>query len=277
LNGICKGGLAFGWVALLLFPASCSPEIPSWDFEILDWPGRDGPPVSLDGPLRVEFNLPLLGPIRQGSVRILGPGGRQVSGLEFQVSGRFLSLIPRLPRNQDLKDGSLLPGAVYRIELAGIPRLAALRSGGGAALAGTRSLPFQVAASTDPELFSGAGTRPGPLRLRLASGGATPLLPGPDGNWRIPLSGPVDPRTLAFTALLEIPGKRRPQEVGLALERNQLDGSLLLLTEGPKKGWAILELPVGLQGTQGGNLIQAERRIRLRFSSSGTGSGLLPQ
>ncbi len=269
--------MTFVLVALLLSPASCSPGTPAGDLRILNWPGQDGTPISLDGPLRVEFNLPLLGPVRQGSVRILGPEGRKVAGLEIQVSSRFLSLVPRLPRNQDLKDGSLLPGAVYRIELAGIPRLAALRSGEGAALAGTRYLSFQVADSTDPELFSGAGTLPGPLRLRLAGGGASPLLPGLDGNWRIPLSSPVDPRTLSFSARLRDSGGSRPQEIGLALERNQFDGSLLLLTEGPKKGWAILELPVGLQGTQGGNLIEAERRIRLRSSSSGTGSGFLPQ
>ena len=244
---------------------------------ILEWPGRDETTVALDGPFRFEFNHPLVGPIWQGGVSVIGPGGKPVEGLNARATGRFLSLTPSLPLEQGLNDASFVPGMVYRIELAGIPKLAALRSTGGIALHGAHSFSFKTADLHDPLLFSGTGVVPGPIRLQLPNGLEKPIASDPDGKWRIPLSGPLDPRTLSDPARLQLPDREDPLLVYLTLEQNDFNGSVLLVDRGPEGGWAILELPSTLRGTHGIGLVEGERRVRLRWSTGGRKGLLTPQ
>ncbi|HEX9794121.1 MAG TPA: hypothetical protein VGC54_09090 [Planctomycetota bacterium] len=248
----------------VLTPLACERATPYASLRIVEGPGSDGRALALDQPLRVEFDRPLPAAMRAGAFAILDAAGAPREAASHEVAGRYLMIHPRLPRRPDLSDGTLRPGAHYRLILRGVPHLVAVRSPEGAALIGDRVLEFETLPRDDPAaLVGGVPSRDG-LRLLLPGGGIPPLaVVGGDGMVELPLSGPLDPRTLLAPARLLQPGGGAV-EAPLELAVNSAAGSLLRVHVPQWGPGAVLELPEGLEGPGGVRLSAAMRRIRLR-------------
>ena len=236
---------------------------------VVDWPGREGLPVVLDQPLRLEFDRELASNLRAGAVVLQRADGSRTERLAMEVNGRFLTLRPRLPLVADLSDGSLQPGARYRLLVRGAPHLAAVSGKGPSILVGDRALPFETVARDDPDALAGSGRTDAFLRLQLPDPelGLTPQATVPeDGLLELPLNLPVDPRTLVEPALLLRLPFTEEQPLTVRLRRNDRRGAALLLDVGRWEGWAVLELPRGLEGIGGIPLLESHRKLRLQAS-----------
>lgn len=250
---------------LLFLVAACSPGPPA-ALRLLREPGRDGRPVALDQVLILEFDGPLNAPLRPGAVALL-PEGDRPRPVAWEVSGRQLRLYPELPRRPDLSDGTLKPGRRHRLLLRGVPHLAAITSLDGRALVGDRLVEFRTLAADAPEALGGNGGQPPALAvpgLAMAEGGLPVLEAGADGRIRIPLSGPVDPRSLVDApAWLLLPGGRR-EPVALEVLENRRQAAVLgARLPGPAVP-GVLVLPEDLRGPGGVPLDPASRELRVR-------------
>lgn len=183
--------------------------------------------------------------VQGGSARLLDLVGRPVAG-EFEVSGRRLLFRPRLPCRSDLGDGGLRPGAEYRLELDGFPRLSALRSRDGWPLAESLVLPVSCVSSGDPQgLFRGMSLAPAePLSVeRFRLGPLDPLV--------LRSAQALDPRSLepeSFALFALGPAGERPERIPLRLElldNRQAGARLALLPVAAGEGAARRALPLG--------------------------------
>ncbi|RMH02030.1 MAG: hypothetical protein D6702_09665 [Planctomycetota bacterium] len=247
---------------LSLLPA-CSGASEPGSLRLLDWPGRDGRPVALDAPLRLEFDRPLASGLRRGAWSLSAEDGREAR-VRAEVAGRFLVLHPALPCRPDLEDAGLAPGRAWRLELVGLPRLAAVGAADGSILERTVRLVFRTAAADDPAALAGSAAGPEELRLLSLGAAGRNLEVRADGTVVLDLSGPVDPRTLAPAELTPPAGSGPSRQVPLELIENRRDGSRLRLRVGLWSGWRRLELPDRLEGIGGRPLRPADRRLGLR-------------
>ena len=161
-----------GLLALLAVAGCLPPDEPPGVLRLEDFHqgGADG--VFLNEPLTFHFS----GDVDRtsataASVRILGPGDEPVAG-ELEVDGDQIRFHPTLPRQGDLLDGGLRPGATYRVSLLGFPHPDGLRSRRGEPLARTATFSFvTVARGTAPEhrVFVAPLSQEVPL-LRLVEG-----------------------------------------------------------------------------------------------------------
>jgi hypothetical protein len=83
------------------------------------------------------------------AARIIDDSGLPAEG-KWEVRGKEVHFLPRLPRHADGSDAGLSPGRPYRVEFAGFPAVSALRSTGGLLLAQAFSRSFNTV-STDVE------------------------------------------------------------------------------------------------------------------------------
>lgn len=231
--------------------------------EVVRWSGSGGTPVSLDVPLRVEFDQRLAQQPRLLSVSVMDSKGNARSGWTLETTGRFLEIHPRLPRLKSLADGTFPAGERLTLRLRGLPHLAAIQSETGATLAQDTILELTTSMVKDPAALAGVPGGEAFLRLRVQSGGLRPQIPvRRDGTIQLPTQQPVDPRTLVHPAMLERPGAE-PLEVELKLLENSFDGAVLGLEVGPQTDWTVLHLPAQLEGLGGLPLLEADRLVRL--------------
>lgn len=233
---------------------------------VLRAPGQDGRPVVLDEILVVEFDHRLNAPLRPGAV-VLAPEGERPVPVSCEVSGRQILIRSVLPRRPDLGDGTLKPGRRHLLVLRGVPHLAAITAVDGRALVGDRVFAFTTLPASAEDALAGTGARDQTLAVvaPAVADGSLPLLEvGPEGRLRIPLSGPVDPRSLVGApAFLLLPGGSR-QEVPLEVLENRRRGCILGARLPEARGARLLLLPAALRGPGGVRLDPASRRLRLR-------------
>ena len=111
--------------------------------------GDASAPVLLNDALTVYFSAALQGlSITEDSVTLLDDQGYQVPG-RLETGDNWISFVPHPPLSPGLEDGSFLPGAHYRLQLAGQPRPDSIRSSDGRWLEAAVTLDVYVAERDD--------------------------------------------------------------------------------------------------------------------------------
>lgn len=168
-------------------------------FRCVARPAVAAPLARVNQPLHFEFSAPVEpASIDAGGLRVVrADDGGAVRG-RWRCDGTTVTFEPAAPRASDLADVALVPGSRIRIEAIGLPRLVALRSREGAALAEGFVLELAAAPATADfahrpatELFFDPCPGPPALRSEPARLAA--------GHLRLQFSEPLDPRTVATT------------------------------------------------------------------------------
>lgn len=234
---------------------------------MLDWSGRDGRAVALDQDLLIRFDRELRVPVRPSAVRVEDERGRACGPFALEAQGSLLRLRPRLPRAADLSDGSLPPGAVLRVRLAGVPSLQALAGAEGALLRGGREFTLTTLGAAEPSALAGFPSASGVVHLmdldesgvlRLAGRGA----PAPT----VRFASGLDPRTLAATPLLRADGEGASGAgipISARLVENLPEEGLVELDFGDWHGRGVLEWPAAWQALGGRPIAESHRRVRV--------------
>ncbi|MCC6783208.1 MAG: hypothetical protein IT457_10230 [Planctomycetes bacterium] len=107
--------------------------------------GEERPTLALNQSITAYFDAPI-DPlsVTAESFRVADSAGRAVRG-SLDIGARSVRFRPIPPAGAQLDDGSLLPGGIYRVELAGMPASFALRSRSGRPLDHSLSFSFRVA------------------------------------------------------------------------------------------------------------------------------------
>ncbi len=153
--------------------------------------------VRLNEPLRLDFSAPVdPASVAAGAVRAVRDGDGVALAGRWRCEGATLTFVPAAPTRADLADAAWAPASVIRVEVVGLPRLVALRSGSGEGLAEGFTLRRPVAgrpadwhAAPAAELF--CDPRPGPPELVTRTARLVA------GRIELRFSEPLDPRTLA--------------------------------------------------------------------------------
>ncbi|MEM1453194.1 MAG: Ig-like domain-containing protein [Planctomycetota bacterium] len=190
-------------VALALATSCSDPGAARSELRLLD--ARPEPETSLllNDDIRLTFDAP----IDQTTVtlesvrleRVGATGASRVASGRWEVEGRSLRFVPDGVRSPDLADGGYVPGATYRLTIAGFPFLGAVRSLDGASLERSVSLTYPVVRATTGQAVLRDASPETTSRLRLlpSATGAENTRPI---QWTEPLrlacDEPLDPRTI---------------------------------------------------------------------------------
>lgn len=246
----------------------CGPATKAPPLQVLSWTGGNGSEVALDAQLTVEFSQPLLEPIRRSSVQLLDEAGGVVDFEGMTVAGRWLTLEPRLPRSPQLEDGSLQPDRSYRIQLLGLPSLAAVASSEGGMVEQTVWLEFRTVAARNPDAFVGLGAEF--TTLRLAPRGTTDALAfHPGAPLVLEFEGGLDPRTLTGVATLTRMSDGQERACRMRLIENRRSFSRLEVLAEDWRGWWVLTLPGEIEGLGGWPLAERSRVRRVYRGEAG--------
>lgn len=167
------------------------------------------PPLLLNDSITVYFSSPLLPlSVTTDSFTVLDEAGHQVPG-NLRTSSNWVTFVPDPPLSPALDDGSFLPGAKYRLWIAGSPRPDAIRSLTGVRLQSSVAYEFRVANAADRP-----NGLPAPLR---PSGDDVPfLLNAPE----VPPPLAADaPRLLLHFTQPVLPTSVRPEAFEVLLHR----------------------------------------------------------
>ena len=157
--------------------------------------GDASAPVLLNDALTVYFSAALRSlSITEDSVTLLDDQGYQVPG-RLETGDNWISFVPHPPLSPGLEDGSFLPGAHYRLQLAGHPRPDSIRSSDGRWLEAAVTLDVYVAERDDAPAGLPSILRPPASELPfLARRPEVPLpLPSDDPRLVVHFTQPVLP------------------------------------------------------------------------------------
>ena len=187
MSGACRRAPL---AAALLAAAGCLRGAP---LELASHDAGSAGGARLNQPIVLTFSARIdPGSVRAETIRVVrARDGAAVPG-RLAVAETIVTFSPKAACRADLTDGGFQPGERYRVEVPGLPRLAAVRSIDGALLEGGVTFEFETvaAAVTAPaaELFvdanPGAGTHFQPSVLLV------------DGRARLRFSKPLDPRSV---------------------------------------------------------------------------------
>jgi hypothetical protein len=145
-------------------------------------------PLALNDSITVCFSADLAPlSVTADSCSVVDERGLRVAGT-LRVRGSHLTFQPRPPLAPDLRDGSFVPGHLYRLILAGLPRPDAVRAADGRRLAAGMVREFRMASLGD----AGAQVLHSPVP------GLPFFLVAPEGPQRLPVDAPW--LRLRFTA-----------------------------------------------------------------------------
>ncbi|MEM9383068.1 MAG: Ig-like domain-containing protein, partial [Planctomycetota bacterium] len=213
---------------------------------LIDARPRPETSLLLNDDIRLTFDVPIdPTTVTRDSVRLERVGGEGGSSGAFgrwEVDGRSLRFVPEGVRSGDLSDGGYLPGATYRLTIAGFPFLGAVRSVDGAVLERSVSLTYPVVRATAGETVLRDASPETTSRLGLlpAATGAEPTRPL---RWTEPLRlacvEPLDPRSIRAREY-EVRAYRDPQDAdprgidppAIAVDRIELESNEAEDTEG---------------------------------------------
>ena len=147
--------MSLRWVVTLLLVIACQRQAPPVEsLRLIGFQQAAAKGVLLNEKLVFYFSEDLdPSSVTPSSARVLDQNRRLVDG-NFRVEGNRLVFEPVLARQAHLRDGGLLPGALYRVELTGFPVISGVRSREGRVLEkGYSSLFRTVEADSTGSLF----------------------------------------------------------------------------------------------------------------------------
>lgn len=154
--------------------------------------------VLLNEPLVVHFSRPLdPRSLTRASFAVVDVDGRRARG-STRVVGRRLEFEPDLPRSHDLLDGGFLPSRRYTLQLAGFPRVDALRGRGGAPLERSIEYAFETSAAVDLPFLDEAPERGARLAIEDPTVGA-------GEPWHLICDKAIDPRSVSSQRFVLVP------------------------------------------------------------------------
>lgn len=159
-----------------------------------------GAPLRLNDDVILEFTAPIdPSTLTRDAVALVDEDTGSVARGRWIVDGRTLRFSPAAPRQANLLDGGLQPGATYELRLAGFPSVSGLRSADGHGLARPLVKKLEVVSLGPgrPLLRDASPDVARRLELRPDQLGADPSRPLPwNSALLVACSEPIDPRTL---------------------------------------------------------------------------------